>query len=697
MISITPRPTLYDEEVRRVRAASLVPVHRLYAGEILGIDYDVPWSVDPTLFVVSTSNPDLLHTIYVNREKVSTLVPGFERVEIAIPLHKGVNHIEIVNNVESGRAVVSATVVGSWFYALGREVSLDVTQRVRSIRESIASPWTSYLSAHLFSALDYLPRAQMPNLQAMRMAMLSLTSRPGYTSSVVDFATALAYSTPYSRELKASDPASSPYWKPAPNTAEHFAGREFNLWFSNLCLSYWGALFRLAHNLGSEDTPLPKPIELIDVSDSQLLLKFMGGEIESHFFDPLGIDCVLSDDFIPCGGTTSVYVEFTDVFDIAVSSPQLPLDTVVENPLGFGFFDRGVMLDQGSTLDTVDPDDPFGDGFFGVSLSGGLDSGLFDSMTQRARRLSQYVYPIASPSSATPEGRVVGVPLNVVRENAHADPPPALAGDDVFWASCVEFFTLDGDWVRLNDPNLDVQVLEAKPVLHYTTKTTGGEYTRVGRSQQLRVPIVDEEFFTPSDIGRGVRVINGGAISGDVTILDVFSQGGYSVAVVVGRDMGQATVPGLSLTVYEPLRDTSSGESQGRRVFELKLASPLPRSLTNGESLDLRRSPRVYEPTLAGASEVLIATDVEILPGDELYYSPTASSRVYSAYPLSPTTVCPVSRLRVWRVLLSSSLPVSFSSNYPLYTISAGEYRENGAPVTPLAIFSMEPEDFIRA
>ena len=109
-IKLYPQPSLFDKSVAAVRAATPVLVSSFY----LTRPYLVPWSAEPTTFILETDEPSARHEIIINRSEVVRFVPGFERVTLSLQLAKGANRLEASTSAQSAYITVAATAVESW-------------------------------------------------------------------------------------------------------------------------------------------------------------------------------------------------------------------------------------------------------------------------------------------------------------------------------------------------------------------------------------------------------------------------------------------------------------------------------------------------------------------------------------------------------------------------------------------------------
>jgi hypothetical protein len=798
-LKLKPRPTLYDTEIDRVFDASGIGGSALY----LKRPVRVPLDKRSTVFILETAYPEEIHEFVINRTRYFSIRPGQERSEIGILLDKGPNIIEVGNGYDVTAAYVVSDAVFTWFYGLGRELYLAVTKRLTELQAQLASPWTSRVSSHFLPFNDVLPRARMPKIHGTRLAMTAIMGRAGFGDGARMLASGVSYQTPHIVRTRASTPGARdvyPVVTPIALTGPHFAGQEYHTWTPNYCLAAQQALFRLALNLGGEDVPDPKPLELVDYNDYGLLLKYAGQPTESHTINPFGVDC--EEVLLTCNNIRA-FTLVNDVFDIVMCSPQLNFDEVVVNPFLFGFWDMGYDLDgrpaysgaaatvaskagdqvtltglvsatpldgavvgryirisgaasaanNGDFLvttfisptsviiqnaagvvpdvnsgaiswymwitpglggddahDGMDPEDPFGDGFLGISLSRRLDEDTcLDSRFQRARRLATFLAPIQL-NTATPVGRATGLQLVA---DLKTGAPVATGGTSVFWASCPETYLREGDWIRFESPDVDVQIASAYPVFDYIiangagatvapfppTSTSVAAYTTLAGPEPRRVITAPAGFFQPFHAGKGLRV-SGAAVNatvnGDWCILDVSDDG--TQAIVIGRPATLVADPGpLTASVYEPLHDRSTSTvvpSQGRALYVINTAASLPRNLADEEVIDLRLAPRAYGAALLGASVVYVASDVKLLPGDLLYLDNTVLNYVKVTV-AHQTAVDPISGYPVYRAETATTLPVALTDGQALYQVRTDCCWNYGDPVTPMRLFSMSPAVYL--
>jgi hypothetical protein len=481
VLRLTPQSGLFDADVQLVRESTPVQTSAFY----LRRPYFVPWSAEPSVFILETDEPDQPHTFLINRSDSVTLVPGQSPYTVSLQMVKGANRIEVSTATQKDVVTVAATAVESWFQVLGREYYLSVGQRLDDIVNHYLTPWTTRVAAHLLPFTDLFLPARMPKIQQTRLAiMTSVGQRLGYGDGVRQMATAVSYSTPFVSnpfEAEKSIPGQFPdypYVTTHPTTGEA-QGRVLDLWSPNVCLAAHQALFKLALAIGGPDVPDPAPLRLIAKDDRQLLLSSNGGPTEVHTLDPLAPGCDDIEFNTSCDASVRAFAQAVNVIQIIMSSPQLPLDEEVELPLNFGFYDEGNFFDAsggGHTdpglgggddeHDTVDPDDPFGDGFLGFSLSRRFDHpGCLDTRVQIGERLSKFTAPIvsSSPPALTPEPPIVEG--NLLTVDAEAGAPNPTIGTTTFWATSSRTYVMEGDQIRFEAPDLETQILSAYPVL----------------------------------------------------------------------------------------------------------------------------------------------------------------------------------------------------------------------------------------
>lgn len=755
-VKLYPLPSLFDEDVATVKAATPVNASSFYLKRPLS----VPWSVLPTSFVLETDRPELPHTFTLNRTEKFTLVPGSSIISMQIQLKQGANRIDIESPVYTDRGLwsathpynrfdtvvydgslwlalttnlnvtptegaywtqdttvigeyeatyftVAATGVEAWLRALGREHYLSVSRRLREINNQFTTPWTTRLSAHFLPYTDLFLPARMPKVQQTRLAIVASTGqRLGHGDGIISLAAAMSYSTPWVSRSRNSEfmlPGRDPDYPAVtthPTTGED-KGRLLDIWSPNQCLASKQALIQLALAVGSNDCPEPKPLRLIDFDDYQVLLQMGDGGTEVHYLNPLSPQCSEIEFNTDCHGSIRVYATIDGVMNVMMNTPQLPLDEVVESPLNFGFWDEGNETDMSmgsgapglgggdDTFDTVDPDDPFGAGFLGVSLSRRLDAACLDSRLQRGVRLVKYTVPLNGTTGLTPDPDSYQAGSKLVVDTASTGAPPATTGTTTIWATSNRNFLYEGDLIRVETPDSERSIVSAWPVFEASTliaKTGSGTVALTGTQREVSAA---SGFFEQKHEGLGLQVTIGMAIT-YASIVRVSDNGITSVALLAGNPAigtGAAT-----LDVYYPKRDrlvTQGAPFAGHRVYEIELSSGLANGLVDQQALDIRCGILSVGVFAMGSSIVRLATDLIPLPGDRLYFSSSTYRHIEMVTDTGLTHH--TTGFKVYDILMDATSPSGLVDNQALFSISADPCWENGDPVTPLLLISMAP------
>lgn len=738
-LRLYPLPSLFDEDIASVRASTPVDVSGFYVKRT----YNVPWSSLPTTFIFETDTPNVPHAFTVNKTETVTIVPGSAMVTLQVQLEKGTNRIEmeapvfphrglwnattpyqrfdsvgydnevwvclqdntgvtpaensawtiqdsLTSSIEREHVTIAATALQTWFHALGREVYLDGAKRLREVQAQLFSPWTTRISAHLLPYNDLFLPVRMPKIQQTRLALTaSVGGRLGYGDGVIRVATAASYSTPWVSRTRDSEfnlPGKYPRYPGVTTfaTTSEGQGRLLDVWSPNLCLATKLALTQITLSVGAPDVPSPKPIELVDFDDNQVLLRLNGGPVESH---ELMSQCSGLEIDQDCTSSVRVSVESDAKLEVFMSSPQLGLDAQVELPLLFGFFDLGDDLDNGY-LDTVDDLDPLGTGFLGVPLSARLDqNSCLDTRIQRGRRLTSYLSPVEdSLLIASPTTEQAGTALTV-----HVVPgsPTGEAGTTEVWASSPLNFIYQGDLVRFPNEAHEVQIVSAVPVFtqdSIVVKSASLEVSQVGTKFVLTDPSLS--FFEPRHEGMGVRLMGSGTEYASIASVDVAT----GTAVLAGNPV--LTTGTVLADVYLPARDptvTVGAPFAGNRLFHVIFAEPLAFDQTDGVILDQRHPPLAVQAINAEDTVVRIASDIEPLPGSHLFFTENSSQVVLMA---TATGQHHTTGLKVYDVFLAGGAPAPIAENAPLFVVRE-ESCWQGSPVTPLTTISMAPTDFL--
>lgn len=794
-LRLYPLPSLYDDDIASVRAATPADVSGFY----LKRPYNVPWSALPTTFIFETDRPTEPHAFVINETESFTFIPGSSPISLQIQLKQGSNSIDIetpafankglwsasafyqrydsvgydgtswiclqpnvgvtpvegpfwsLSSVLAGERevayyTVAATGVQTWLAALGREVYLSAGKRLREVQAQALSPWTTRISSHFLDFTNLFLPARMPKIHQTRIALcVSMGRRLGFGDGVINMGAAVSYSTPYVTRARNSEfdvPGLDPdyaYVTTTPTTAED-RGRLLDIWSPNQCLAAKQALVQLALNLGSNDTPQPKPMELVSVDDYQVLLATnispkdqssataltynssipylstdlyyntasavtvsnsgFSGVLEAHLMNPSSPECANIEFDTNCLGDLRVFADFDGVLDIFMNTPQLPFDMAVETPLLFGFWDEGSTLDMsagsGSSglgagdehFDTVDVDDPFGTGFFGVSLSRRLEAPMcLDTRLQLGRRMVQHTTPLLGTGGLTPGPDVDQAGTQIIVDLSSPGAPIGAAGTTTLWAISPLNFIYQGDMVRFEAPDEEIQIVSAWPAFDPAKIVKNIPNVTVGVVGVQYLASAPSPEFSFLHEGWGVRITNGVTTS-FASIVSVDSTGTVlTLAGNVGIPTGVCSVD-----LYAPLRDPASGSPlTGRRVYEIKLATPLSVSMADRQVLDHRHSPRVMDNFPLGAEVIRVASDSRIVPGDRLYFDSNTSAMVTMT---NQTSVHPTTKWPVYEVLLDSPTPVVLNPDQDILSISS-DACWRGDPVTTLKLITLVPENFI--
>lgn len=698
MLRLYPLKSLFDESIADVKAATDLLTSAAYIRR----DHAVPWTVDPVTFVLETDTLNVPHIVKVNDEVVATVIPENRTTSIALTFEKGDNTIEVTHGTARYSAGVAATKIETWMRAVGREKYLAVDRRLDEIDAHFRSPWATRLSAHFLPYATLFMPARAPKIQQTKLAIAAIMGgRLGHEDGVATIASAVSYNTPFVVKPRSFERAlpghffQYPGVSSAPTTAE-MDHRAMLLWFPNQCYASSHALVRLALSLGAKDAAQPPPMSLVYFDDFQVVLRSNGGEPEVHEIDPTNPGCGEVDQAIQCDDRLRAFITMDASIEMVMTSPQLSLDEVVEEPLNFGVFDAGFAWDGADSgedgiggdpfLDSSDPDDPFGDGFVGQSLSQRLDGdGCWDTRVSPGLRVSKFSAPLdgSGMGPVTP----VGAPLIV---DAKAGAPTPSASALTFWATCPDTFIYPGDWLRTLSQVGERQIVSAWPAFKSTDfilKTTAAaiDASGVGYTDIMVAP----GFFEPQHVGMGLRV----GASTYYTIASVTEDG--EVATLVGNG---TALPGGSFVaaIYEPVRDREIDlPFLGRVVFEITLATGgLPFALTDQEVVDWVRAPLVNLAITMGDDVVSIMSDVVPRPGDLLYFSPSSSLVIEEVI---QTSVHFTLRYPIYQLTLSGGAPANFAVDDPLYTIRADNCTMTGPPVTQLTIINITAGTYVLA
>lgn len=687
MLRIYPLPTLFDDTVALLKADTPVQTSSFFVRRA----HTVPWSINPTLFQLETSTPDEIHEVTVNDILVLRTVPGNGTSTVNLPLEKGANHIVVSCLGQVSSAHVAATAVESWFRGLGRAFYGAVSQRLNEFETALAGNWTTRLSGHLLPYSDLFLPSQMPRLHQTRLAVITtMGHRLGHGDGVMQIGSAVYYCTPHvsrSRDSEFMAPEDDMTGISSAATINEMNGRVFDVWTPNVCAAASAALVLYVQNLAAEDDPNPPPLALVDVGDRQVLLAAPDGTLETHNVDPLDPTCSAIDSTqSSCDDSARVFLDFEEVDEAVMLSPQVPFDRIVERPINFGFFDSGTYFDAsaGSELpgiggddhfDTIDVDDPLGTGFLGVSLSRRFDNACLDTTLSLAQRLAKFAFPLSSVNTDW------SIASTVYADVAVGAPSGAI-GTTSLWVKSASHWLNNGDRLRTIDPYDDLFIVSVWPVFNGVVKTAAVTVTAAGPVMQVAAPA---GFFEQRHQGCGFRVGLQQAC-----IVSVSTDGTTArIAGNTGMPLGAGTGE-----VYLPVRDRQSTDSpgySGYRVFELTLGDPLPAQVSQDEMMDVRVSPRAVGAWASGSTYVEISADMVPSQGDVLYVTDSLSYDITAAIPTGST----VGGWPVYALDLGSALVTSLSNGQALYAVRTVSCFEDGDPVTPLSLLTLRPTNYI--
>lgn len=743
-----PLPSLYDDSVAAVKAATPVNISSFYVRRPLV----VPWSVLPTTFVLETDRPDLPHLITVNGGDSVSLIPGLEAVAIQLQLQQGVNDISIESPAYAHRGdwsasrpynrfetvasqgrlwlslqpstgvlpvegavwtqdidvmgdyraenfSVAATGVETWFRALGREFYLEVGSKLDEINRQLSSPWTTRVTSHLLPYSTLFLPSQMPKIHQTRLAMVTSMGRTGSGDGVTVLASALTYSTPYvtrARDNEFSLPGRDflyPGVTSHPTTGE-LRGRVFDVWSPNVCAASKLAFVKLVSALGSRDTPSPKSISLVDFNDNGVIVE-SDGVLENHTIDPSSSDCNQIEYNSSCDSEVRVYATMESRIDSLMNSPQLPFDEVVESPLNFGVFDEGSSFDmsEGSGEPGLGGGDEHFDTVdeddpFGTGFLGVSLSRRMDApacFDTRIQRGERSVKHVYPLESSYPDPEDHVTGTRMRVDTVSAGAPTAALGTTSVWATTKQVFIFQGDYVRHG--NSDYRILSAWPVDSGLVAKTGTVTITMSGGKFLATSAT--AIFEKRHEGMGLLTT---ASPSRCSIASVSDDG--LTAVLAGNP--SITTGATAITIYYPKRDrlaTTGAPFAGDRVMELTLATSLVSSLTDQQAVDLRRGVLSVGTHSIGATTIQVATDLTVVPGDYLWLTSSSSIRINDAVDTGVTHH--TTGLRVWELQLDSTLPSLVTNDQSLYSISTDPCWETGDPVTPLMVISMFPSAYL--
>ena len=689
MIRIYPLPTLFDEAVSLVKSDTTVDTSGFY----LRRSFHVPWSTIPTTFVLETDSPNEVHEISLNRDTTISTIPGANRSNISILLSKGANRIVVTTTNEAGGVNVAATAIETWFRSLGREFYIAVSQRLDEFEQQLKHPWTTRISAHLLPFSNLFLSSAATRMHQTRLALITaLGGRQGHGDGVMQMGSSLYYCTPHVTRHRDSE-----FMVPGrdwllPGMTSHATqgelnGRMLDVWTPNACLAHKSALVLLLQNLGAEDATEPPSFRIDDVGDDQILLTNREGTQEVHRLNSLDPDCSTIEQSQSCEDNDRVFLDTQETLEMVFLSPQIPFDRAVTKPIHFGFFDDGYAWDESTGsgepgiggddhLDSVDMDDPFGTGFLGVGLSRRLDYACLDTVGAVGQRIAKFAFPLDDLTPFATTGMSLTADVDV-------GAPSGAPGSTTLWVTSPQPWLAQGDWVRTQDPDADLFVVGAWPVFGTLVKTGAATIASVSGGFTATAAA---GFFEPRHAGCGIQVGTQKAC-----IVRVSTDG--TTATLTGNTVlptGAATVD-----VYLPLRDRQSTTMpglSGHRVFELTFGDPLAGQVFTGDVLDRRYAPRAVGSWGSGSEYIEVMSDMPVYPDDRLYLTDTSFKVIIGTVVVGTH---PLFQLPVYGLDLLEPLGVAVTTGQSLYCTKAESCFVDGDPVTPLAMTTLVPDDYI--
>ncbi len=700
-LSLYPQPSLFDDYIKNIRDNAPVPSSAFYVRR----PTYVPWTSGTTTFILETDEPTAVHQINLNRDQATAIVPGDGQITLELSLLKGANRIEVVTPTKRFVVTVSSTAVESWMNVLGSETYLSVGQRLADIQANLVSPWSTRVSAHLIPYNGIFLPSRMPKVHQTRLAVVtSLGQKLGTSEGVLNVARSVSYTTPPVTRTYESGFNIPGEWDDNAGVTHHATtgeanGRVLDIWTHNQCFAAHNALMRLSLSVGAPDAASPKPMDLLDKTDRQLILRMSGGDREVHNIDPLQTGCQNLDDGTGCDDIR-IFLRTNAIVQIMQTTPQLPFDIGIDAPLLFGYFDEGGFWDSymghglpgigggDDMLDTVDLDDPFGTGFRGVSTSGRLDGACLDSQNQAGRRMTMVTAPLTSTFSPVPP-LVEG---NLIEVDGDTGAPDPIIGATQLWIRSSRNYMYEGDHIRFEDPDQEVTVVSAFPVLddpaaQIIKSDTASTFTPSGFVKIITASAPG--FFEQQHITMGIEV--DGLLQ--YTIADVSADG--STATLVGNPVSPGPGPFI-VNIYRPIRDrTDVSEpagsvlllSAGSITWDVTIDTPLVGALTDGEEASYRVAPRVSGVTGMGLDTITIMSDLEPKPSDILYFDSSTPVTIMGA---TETGTHPITGLPLYEVLLNGLTPAAYSDDDSLFVFRLNPCWEHGDPVTPLVVIKLD-------
>jgi len=306
-----------------------------------------------------------------------TVIPEHQFSQIRLPLSAGVNRLTITHS--TGEFTLRVGVDPTWaagLYAISKDIE-GIDNALRDRRYAATSPTGSLFVERWFKDRDILPGSASLHRLAMRMFIDGIT-RPASEIGVEKVTTALTGSTPVLKRnhgrmygLDGVDPMFL--------SAEEFAGYDHHVWLLNLCSAsfvaaghYFEAFpWRWSIEEFSEAVIALSNAE--DADDTRIIA------LRNPIVTPSAGICTVEDALLGrgCFDRFRPWVRITTTTEFVICMAQYPLGVQVDpcKSLGMPYWgcEDNTLESIITDPDSVDEEDPTGNGWIEQNLSGRWD------------------------------------------------------------------------------------------------------------------------------------------------------------------------------------------------------------------------------------------------------------------------------------------------------------------------------------
>lgn len=382
MIKVALQPTIYTDLITAMVSGNRpwsVPRSTFYAlnGDV------VPFSPKPTVIRIDTDRvgdglnievrslaPTSVGIDPRDNAKSLTVVAQSSVVTLGVQLAPGRNTITVSarNNPEdTASLIVTANPIVTMFEAFSRVLFTNSTRITNEQQLAISSDLATRLIEPFIDFQDLLPDTQSLKIVATRLVARGLVHNVGLESGITDLFKALALNTPVFRNADKETFLVDPTLDPWTRTSSQFAGKEAHLWLPNLEVTSWLAFVKYL-------SAQPDLFEVLNVREDQVTLRYQGFTQTHQFdFDAFGTSFLTEQAQSQCFKSIAVYMTIASHLSFSQCAASYTFDLYIDEDHKIGDsrgpFDTSVNFDQGYTFDS-DPEDPYTDGWVGLSLSG---------------------------------------------------------------------------------------------------------------------------------------------------------------------------------------------------------------------------------------------------------------------------------------------------------------------------------------